>query len=118
MGRPEIPIDPDQVSKLAQLGCKVSEIADFFGVSRDTIERRFREEIVEGRAKLRVSLRRLQIEKAMEGNVVMLIWLGKQELGQVDSVAHLSDFEAKRAQAMSDDELKKATLRLVKKDTG
>ncbi|HLC04806.1 MAG TPA: hypothetical protein VJK02_17360 [Anaerolineales bacterium] len=31
-----------------------------------------------------MSLRRLQLAKAKRGNVVMLIWLGKQFLGQSD----------------------------------
>jgi hypothetical protein len=31
-----------------------------------------------------MSLRRLQAKKAAEGNVTMLIWLGKQYLGQSD----------------------------------
>jgi hypothetical protein len=32
----------------------------------------------------RMSLRRLQWKKAQEGNTTMLIWLGKQYLGQSD----------------------------------
>jgi hypothetical protein len=31
-----------------------------------------------------MSLRQWQLKKAKEGNVVMLIWLGKQMLGQQD----------------------------------
>jgi len=32
----------------------------------------------------KMSIRRLQFEKAKEGNTTMLIWLGKQYLGQTD----------------------------------
>lgn len=84
MARPKIEIDAEQVEKLAAIGCKVEEMADFFGCSRDTLERRFAAEITKGRANVRISLRRMQIEAAKRGNVVMQIWLGKQILGQRD----------------------------------
>lgn len=84
MGRPLIEIDPIEVTKLAQLGCKNEEMADFLGCSVDTLDRRFAEEIRKGRADLKLSLRRLQIQSAQKGNVVMMIWLGKQMLGQVE----------------------------------
>lgn len=35
---------------------------------------------------MRTSLRRMQWSKAKEGNVTMMIWLGKQVLGQKDRV--------------------------------
>lgn len=82
MARPPIEIDADQVLKLAQLGCKNEEIADYFGVSAQTIERRFGPELVKGRSDVRMSLRRWQLESAKKGNVAMQIWLGKQMLGQ------------------------------------
>jgi len=84
MGRPLIPIDPEEVLKLSQLGCKNDEIADFFGCSAQTIETRFQPELDKGRSELKISLRRLQIQAAEKGNVVMMIWLGKQLLGQID----------------------------------
>ena len=34
----------------------------------------------------RISLRRAQFEKALSGNVVMQIWLGKQHLDQRDKI--------------------------------
>lgn len=37
-----------------------------------------------GKAKGRATLRRLQVQEAMKGNITMLIWLGKQLLGQRD----------------------------------
>jgi hypothetical protein len=65
-------------------------MAAVLGVSVDTIQRRKRNSeefcgvIEKGRASLRNSLRRLQVKKALEGNTTMLIWLGKQLLGQSD----------------------------------
>lgn len=82
MARPPVEIDAHQVEELASIGCKTVEIADFFGVSDQTITRRFGAELAKGRSDIRMSLRRWQLESARGGNVVMLIWLGKQMLGQ------------------------------------
>ena len=84
MARPKLDIDEEQVYKLAQHGCTVEEIADFFGCSRDTIHGRFSAELSKGKAELRIGLRNWQIASAKKGNVVMQIWLGKQWLGQSD----------------------------------
>ena len=91
MARPAKPIDLRQVEELARIGCTEEDMAAVLGVSVDTIQRRkrscpeFRGVIEKGRASLRNSLRRLQVKKALEGNTTMLIWLGKQLLGQKDA---------------------------------
>jgi hypothetical protein len=77
-------IDADQVRKLAALGCTHEEIADVVGCSHDTISRRFKDEVEIGRRQGNASLRRKQFDLAMSGNVTMLIWLGKQRLGQAE----------------------------------
>ena len=41
--------------------------------------------MTKGRATLKRRLRRKQLELALEGDKTMLIWLGKQMLGQVDT---------------------------------
>ena len=43
----------------------------------------------------KIALRKKQIEMAMDGNVQMLIWLGKQYLGQQDKqeVEHIRPFD-------------------------
>jgi hypothetical protein len=84
MARPKAKIDPEEVFKLASIGCKVKEIADWFGVIDDTISNRFSGELEKGRASLKMSLRRWQLEAAKNGNATMLVWLGKQMLGQTD----------------------------------
>lgn len=95
MARPLLPIDPEEVLKLAQIGCRTQEIADFLGCSKETIEGRFYAELEKGRADLKMTLRRMQIQAAQRGNVAMMIWLGKQMLGQVDraqiDIAHVPD---------------------------
>ena len=84
MGRPEKQIDGEQVRKLAMLACTPTEIATVVNCSTDTLERRFSEQIRAGREQGKVSLRRKQWELAMAGDRAMLIWLGKQILGQTE----------------------------------
>lgn len=59
-------------------------MAAVLGADRRTIQRRFATVIENGRANGRMSLKRKQFDLAMKGNVTMLIWLGKQTLGQRD----------------------------------
>lgn len=84
MPKPRIPIDKELVFKMASVFCTNEEIASAIGCSKDTIEIRCKEELHGGRLKACRSLRSKQFELAMQGNVGMLIWLGKQYLGQSD----------------------------------
>jgi len=83
-GRPKAEIDPEMVIALARVGCTVEEMAETLGVNKKTLERRFDKIIESGRLKRNVSLRRKQMELAMRGDRTMLIWLGKNLLGQTD----------------------------------
>jgi hypothetical protein len=71
------------------------------GVSVDTLARRKRDdpEFVEaletGKAKGRATLRRLQWQCAEAGSNTMMIWLGKNTLGQRDG--HTASVEARAA---------------------
>jgi transcriptional regulator with XRE-family HTH domain len=84
MGRPAKDIDAELVRKLAKNGCTQDEIADFFGVTQSVISERFRSDFHLGRAESRISLRRMQFKRAMQGSDRMLIHLGKVYLGQTD----------------------------------
>lgn len=92
MARPKIEIDFDMVKKLCAIQCTGQEIADVLDVSYDTLERRvkevyqisFADYIKKHSANGKMSLRRKQHEVAMKGNTTMLVWLGKQYLGQTD----------------------------------
>ena len=91
LGRPEKSIDLTELEKLCALQCTQVDIAGWFDVSLSTIERRQREPefaavMERGYARGRVSLRRKQMQLAEQGNPAMLIWLGKQLLGQRDSI--------------------------------
>ena len=78
------------VTNIAVSQCPDEEIAAFLGISYSTFKRRKREdpalsEAVElGRDNGKQMLRQCQWDKAMDGNIVMMIWLGKQYLGQSD----------------------------------
>jgi hypothetical protein len=84
-GRPKLEIDPELVYKLAVIHCSPKEIAQIVGCSADTIRGRFSDILAKGRAEGKQSLRRKQMEVAMSGNTSMLIWLGKNILGQSDT---------------------------------
>lgn len=92
MGRPKKEINWEEFDKLCNMQCTLVEIAGWFDVSEDTIERRvkekynvtFAEHYKTKSAGGKISLRRKQFEVAHKGNVTLLIWLGKQYLGQKD----------------------------------
>ena len=84
MGRPIVEIDEDQVRKLAERQWSNVQIASFFDVSEKTIRNRFSELLAKGREKGKGYLRDLQWKAAAKGNTSILIWLGKQYLGQSD----------------------------------
>ena len=91
-GRPKIHINWEEFEKLCNIQCTLSEIADWFKCSEDTIERRcteekkmlFAEYYKKNSAAGRISLRRSQFKYATAGNPTLLIWLGKQHLDQKD----------------------------------
>jgi hypothetical protein len=90
-------IDLAEVEKLAMLHATDEEIAGWFEVTVRTIERRksepgFMEAIERGRAKGKLNLRRIQLKLA-EQNAAMAIFLGKNQLGQVDQITHSVDFQ-------------------------
>ena len=85
MARPKkYDIDKDKVEQLASFGCTDTEIASFFGCSTDLIRKSSSENLTKGRDKGKIRLRQLQWQSAEKGNTAMLIWLGKQILGQTD----------------------------------
>jgi hypothetical protein len=83
-------LDYELAHKLARMSCTNEEISACLNVSAsyfyDLLKRdpELSDMIQKGRAEGRASLRRVQWQKALEGNVTMLIWLGKQLLGQHD----------------------------------
>ena len=85
MARPKkYDIDPKQVEQLAGFGCTNTEIASFFGCSKDLISKSYSKNVAKGQDSGKIRLRKYQWTPAKNGNVAMLIWLGKQYLGQTD----------------------------------
>ena len=98
MGRPKIEIDFEKVNALCAVFCNCQEIVSVLNsfdinCSYDTVERRVKEqfnvtfaEYVEQKqmAFAKPKLRKAQFDCALGGNATMLIWLGKQYLGQID----------------------------------
>lgn len=93
-GRPRKELDFQQFEKLCGIHCTLPELAAFFGVSEDTIERAVKRQYNESFAEVyakkqglgKVSLRRAMWQRALEGNVTLLIWLSKNVLGFSDKI--------------------------------
>lgn len=83
-------IDYEQLDKLCAIQCTGEECASILGMDYDTLNNRLKEDGFGGfsdyftlkSATGKMSLRRRQYTLAEEGNPTMLIWLGKQWLGQ------------------------------------
>lgn len=107
MARPKLKINENEVEKLASYGCKNTEIADFFNCSVDTITGRFSDILRKGRAELKRTIRKAQIDFALKGNATLLIWLGKNELGQRDSEAEnsLTDAELQKLKQIANSQI-------------
>ena len=85
MARPKKEVDEQLIYDLARIHCTNKEIAAMCRISQETLEKRFLGIIKDGREQGKASLRRMQWKAAQEGKVPMLIWLGKQLLGQLEN---------------------------------
>lgn len=91
-GRPRITLPREAqalLETLASYHCSAEEIhagleAAGYSIGLRTLWRSFGTLIKRQRDAAKASLRRAQWQTALDGNVTMLIWLGKQELGQRD----------------------------------
>ena len=86
VGRDKKVIDPEEVEKLAALGCKDSEIANWFGIQYDTLRNNFSEQLTKGREDLKITLRRAMLNNACKNmNAAVQIFLAKNILGMSDN---------------------------------
>tara|TARA_R110000772_G_scaffold67589_1_gene150064 strand:- start:40 stop:435 length:396 start_codon:yes stop_codon:yes gene_type:complete len=85
IGRTKTVIPEEQVYELAKLHCTSKEMAEFFEVPLSTFTDNFRDIITKGRLETKQRLRAAQLKLAMNGDRTMLIWLGKNILGQTDA---------------------------------
>lgn len=109
----EIPIDWKIVESLIQCQCTGAQIAAHFGLHPETLYDRVKKEFgihytdysYKFKEKGLNSLKAKQYQKAMTGDNVMLVWLGKNLLGQRDS-------EDKNKESPQHEELKNLLLEL------
>ena len=98
-GRKLIPIEWEQVEQMCFIQCTGEEMAGVLGIDYQTLERaikreykcNFKDYYKQKSAGGKMSLRRRQYNSALDGNATMLIWLGKQWLGQSDTVDKSQD---------------------------
>ena len=89
-GRPRIEFNLDDVKRIIERGNRIDDLAHILGVHKSTIEKRqqsdpeFKAAVEAGRAVLRDRLNTAQVRAALGGNPTMMIWCGKQHLGQRD----------------------------------
>lgn len=104
MARPKKKIDYEAVEKLASIQCTQEEIANFLEISTRTLQRdkEFCRIYKKCKESGKMSLRRMQFKKANDGSVPMLIWLGKQYLGQTDKVENNNTHEIEDLSALAD----------------
>jgi hypothetical protein len=102
VGRDKKVIPPIEVQKLSALGCKDTEIADWFGIDGNTLRFNFSVELIKGREMLKQSLRRAMLHNAISNNNAALqIFLAKNFLGMSDNPVNT---EANQPLPWSDDE--------------
>jgi len=91
-GRPRIEIDYKTLDNLCAIMCTKEEIASLLEIDADTLHAALKRDGNEGFSAYykkkssngKMSLRRRQYQAALDGNTTMLVWLGKQHLGQAD----------------------------------
>lgn len=91
-GRPKLQLDEDQLRKLAELQCNLTEIAYVMGCSKDTLRKNYQDVIDQGYAMGKVKLRRAMFRNATELNhAAVQIFLAKNLLGMSDSPSTADD---------------------------
>jgi len=109
MGRKKIEFDWDRLDKFLMSGCSGAQSAAAVGISFDTLNRRCQSEkkttFATYAAKLRQKgdsmLHAKQYQVAMDGNTTLLVWLGKQRLGQSDQPREKQEFNGTLSNLLS-----------------
>jgi hypothetical protein len=94
MGRPEKVIDWKLLDSILQFGARLIDCSEMLDMSDDSIQNKIKEEFgctfseyrERKMSKMRMKLLQKQFDVAMSGNTALLIWLGKQHLGQSDKM--------------------------------
>lgn len=92
VGRDKKVIPPEDVEKLAALGCRDNEIANYFGIKEDTLRYNFADNLTKGREDLKITLRRAMLNNACKNmNASVQIFLAKNLLGMADTPLNSED---------------------------
>lgn len=78
-------VTPEEVFKLAALGCSDKEIAVWFDIAYDTLRYNFADIIAKGRQEMKTQLRNAMFKNALSGNAALQIFLAKNMLGMSDN---------------------------------
>ena len=97
-GRPTKPIDYTKLDAMCAIQCTGEECAAILNIDYDTLNDGLKRDGNGGFSEYfklkgangKMSLRRKQFEQASSGNSTMLIWLGKQWLGQAEKNEHIT----------------------------
>ena len=104
MARPKKEIDYDLVKKLAEIQCTQEEISSILDISVRTLQRdkEFGRIFNMSKESGKMWLKRWQFKRAEQGSDRMLIWLGKQYLGQRDVIESNNTHEVEDLSALVD----------------
>lgn len=103
VGRPKFVLDYEKLEALCKIQCTEVECCAILGCKEDTLALalkadghvNFQEYFKRASSGGKMSLRRRQFKAAVEdGNVTMLIWLGKQYLGQKDAIENSGEVKS------------------------
>lgn len=84
-------VTPEEVFKLAALGCTDKEIATWFDIAYDTLRYNFADIIAKGRQEMKTALRNAMFKNALNGNAALQIFLAKNMLGMSDNPHQTDD---------------------------
>ena len=84
-------VPPEEVYKLAAIGCTDAEIAAFFDVKEDTLRRNFADKLQKGREYVKTRLRMNMFRAADKLNPAILIFLAKNLLSMSDTGINTND---------------------------
>lgn len=84
-------VTPEEVFKLAALGCTDKEIAVWFDIAYDTLRYNFTDIISKGRQEAKTALRNAMFKNALSGNAALQIFLAKNMLGMSDNPGSKED---------------------------
>jgi len=94
VGRDKKVVPPNEVQKLAALGCKDNEIANYFGIKEDTLRYNFADQLIKGREEVKITLRRAMLTNACQNmSPAVQIFLAKNMLGMSDQILNTESNE-------------------------